>query len=204
MIDYVEIDNRIQIRNAEDLLKTNKVVYVNKFSEASFRAFREDFIEAHQTGQEIIPIIIDSFGGGVYSLLGMVDIIEASEKKVATIVVGKAMSCGAVLLTCGDEGLRFAAPTSTIMIHDVSMGTEGKIEDVKTDAKEGERINKIIFSMMETNCGLKKGEMMKILRKENNSTDWYLTPHQARKLNMVNHIRLPRMVTEVTVTSELT
>ena len=203
MIDYVEIDNRIRVRSPADLLKCDRVVYVNKFNEAAVKQFKDEFMDAHETGQEIIPIVIDSFGGAVYSVLAMADIIKASEKKVATVAVGKAMSCGAILLTCGDEGLRFAAPTSTIMIHDVSMATWGKMEEIKSDTKEGERLNKLVFSMMEKNCSLKKGTLLDKLRRDYNSTDWFLTAQQAKKFNIINHIRVPKLITKVIVTSEL-
>lgn len=203
MIDYVEIDERIRILNPAELLKTDIIVHVNKFNEASVRQFKDEFLAAHETGQEIIPIVIDSFGGAIYSLLAMIDLIKSSDKPIATITMGKAMSCGAVLLTCGDDGLRFASPTSTIMIHDVSMGTFGKMEEIKADAGEGERLNKLIFSMMEKNIGVKKDILLNILRTKHNSADWYLTPQQAKKLNIINHIKVPKLITRVTVTSEL-
>ena len=203
MLDYVNVDERIKIKNVSDLLKHDVVIYVNKFNEDAVDEFATAFAAAHETGQEIIPIVIDSYGGQVYSLLAMVDLIKSSDKTIATIVMGKAMSCGAVLLTCGTEGYRFASPTSTIMIHDVSSGAWGKIEEMKADVKEGERLNKIIFDLMDKNCGLKKNTLLDKLRKEQNSTDWYLTPAQAKKLNVVNHVKVPKLITTVSVKTEL-
>ena len=89
------------------------------------------------------------------------------------------------------------------MIHDVSMGTFGKMEEIKADAQEGERLNKLIFGMMESNCGLKKGTLLDKLRKDFNSTDWYLTPQQAKKLKIINHIKVPKLHTRVEVITEL-
>ena len=203
MLDYVEIDDRIKVKNPAELLKCDVIVNVNKFNEQGVTQFKAEFRAAHESGQEIIPIFIDSFGGGVYSLMAMIDLIAASDRQIATVVVGKAMSCGAVLLTCGDEGLRFAAPTATVMIHDLSMGSYGKIEEVKTDVEEGKRLNKILFGIMDQNCGLKGGTFLDILRGKNNSTDWYLTPKQAKKLNIVNHIKVPKFITRVSVSTEL-
>jgi len=203
MIDYLTIDPRIRIRNGPDLIRCDRVILVNKFNEQSVKQFRDEFMDAHETGQDIIPVMIDSFGGSVYSVLAMADIIKSSDKPVATIAVGKAMSCGAILLTCGHEGLRFASPTSTIMIHDVALGTYGKIEEIKADSKEGERLNKLIFTLMEKNCGLKKDTLLNKLRKEHNSADWFLTPQEAKKNNIVNHIRVPKLITKITVTTEL-
>jgi len=203
MIDYLEIDPRIKIRSPGDLLRCDRIIHVNKFNEASVKQFKDEFMDAHETGQEIIPIIIDSFGGSVYAVLAMADLIKTSNKTVATIVMGKAMSCGAVLLTCGDEGFRYASPTSTVMIHDVSSMSWGKVEEMKADVGESVRLNKLIFGLMEKNCGLEKNTLLDQLRKEYNSADWFLTPTQARKNNLVNHIKVPKLITKVSITTEL-
>jgi ATP-dependent Clp protease protease subunit len=203
MIDYLEIDPRIRVRNGPDLLRCDRIVHVNSFNEQSAKQFKDEFLDAHETGQEIIPIVIDSFGGQVYSLLAMVDLIKSSDKIVSTIVMGKAMSCGAVLLTCGHEGYRFAAPTSTVMIHDVSSMAWGKVEDLKVSVAECERLNKLIFGIMEKNCGLEKGALLNQLRMKNNSADWFLTPQQAKKNNVVNQIKVPKLITTVSVKTKL-
>jgi len=203
MIDYIEVDSRIRITNPVDLLRCDKVIHVNKFNEAAVKQFKDDFLEAHETGQDLIPIVIDSFGGTVYAVLAMADLIKSTDKTVATIAIGKAMSCGAILLTCGNEGYRYASQTSTIMIHDVSMMTWGKMEEIKADAKEGERLNKLVFNMMEKNCNLDKGTLLDKLRTDYNSADWFLTAQQAKRLNIINHIKVPKLITKVIVTSEL-
>jgi len=203
MIDYVEIDDRVKVSNISDLIRTDVCVHVNRFNEGSLKQFKEDFAEAHETGQEIIPITIDSYGGQAYSLLAMLDIIKSSNKKIATVAIGKAMSCGSILLTAGDDGLRFASPNATIMIHDVSAGTFGKVEEIKSDVGEAERLNQLVFSIMEKNIGFKKGELLSILRTKHNSSDWYITPQQAKKLSIINHVRVPKLITKVIVKTDL-
>ena len=116
-----------------ELRKNPVIVRVNKFDEDSAKEFQDQIAQAHNTGQLVIPVVIDSFGGQVYSLMSMISAIKHSELPVATIVEGKAMSCGAVLMTFGEEGMRFADPDATIMIHDVSSGGHGKIEELKAD-----------------------------------------------------------------------
>lgn len=204
MLDYVEIDKRIRVRNPVELLNCDVTVHVNRFDEQGFALFSAAFKAAHESGQEIIPIVIDSFGGDVYSLLGMVDMIKGSDKKIATIATGKAMSAGAALLTCGDDGLRFASPNATIMLHDLSMGSCGKIEDVTADVNEGKRINKILFDLMENNCGLEKGTLLNMIREKYNGTDWFLNAKEAKKYKIVNYVKVPKFVTTVSVTTKLT
>lgn len=167
-------------------------VTVNKFNEESAHQFKKDMVKAQNSGQKIIPIEIDSYGGEVYSLLKMIDVIKASSVPVATICIGKAMSCGAILLTFGAEGHRYMAPSSTVMIHDVSSGSWGKVEDIKTDAKEVDRLNQFVYRMMANNCGKDSEYFLKIVH-EKSHADWYLDAEEAKKHNVVNHLRVPKM-----------
>lgn len=167
-------------------------VTVNKFNEESAHQFKKDMVKAQNSGQKIIPVEIDSYGGEVYSLLKMIDVIKASSVPVATICIGKAMSCGAILLTFGAEGHRYMAPSSTVMIHDVSSGSWGKVEDIKTDAKEVERLNQFVYRMMANNCGKDSEYFLKIVH-EKSHADWYLDAEEAKKHNVVNHLRVPKM-----------
>ena len=76
------------------------IITINNFDEESAAAFSEAVSMAHNTGQKVIPVIIDSYGGQAYSLLSMISTIKSSTVPVATIVRGKAMSCGAPVI-CG-------------------------------------------------------------------------------------------------------
>ena len=69
-----------------------QIIRVNKFDEKSAKEFQDQISLAHNTGQKIIPVVIDSYGGQVYSLMSMIAAIRASELPVATNVEGKAMS----------------------------------------------------------------------------------------------------------------
>jgi ATP-dependent Clp protease protease subunit len=186
------------IMNVSPLLKDHELRYrpiiisVNEFDEKSAKEFSQKMTLAHNTGQPVIPIVIDSYGGQVYSLMNMIAEIENSSLPIMTIAQGKAMSCGAVLLSYGSEGMRFAAPTATIMIHDVAAGAMGKVEDLKSKTKEANRLNKKIFSMMDKNCGKPEGFFLDKLQQKSRA-DWYLTAKKAKKHNLVNHLRLPTM-----------
>ena len=114
-----------------ELRKNPVIVRVNKFDEKSVKEFQTSIAMAHNTGQKVIPIVIDSYGGEVYSLMAMISAIKHAEIPIATIVEGKAMSCGAILFSFGEEGMRFMDPNATVMIHDVSSGQLGKVEEVK-------------------------------------------------------------------------
>tara|TARA_R110002110_G_scaffold122665_1_gene299013 strand:- start:3558 stop:4160 length:603 start_codon:yes stop_codon:yes gene_type:complete len=174
------------------------IIRVNKFNEKSAQEFNSKVAAAHSTGQKVIPVIIDSYGGQVYSLLSMIGTIRASELPIATIVEGKAMSCGAVLLSCGENGMRFADPGATIMIHDVSSGGHGKIEELKADVAEAERLDEKIFTIMARNCG-KKDDYFKKKVFNKKHADWFIEPAEAKRHGLVDQLRTPKMIVKVDV-----
>lgn len=199
MIESFTVDPKIRVRDPKDLLLIPKVVLVQGFDDEAAKNFRLSMSYAHRTGQDIIPVVIDSFGGDVYALLSMVDTIRSAKVPVATIIQGKAMSCGAVLFTCGTDGYRFMAPNATLMIHDVA-SWEGyrKTEEVKADAKETDRLNKKVYRIMDKNCGQKTGFFWNLVQ-EKSRADWYITPREAVRLKLANHIKIPTLTTTVKV-----
>ena len=185
-----------------ELRKSPVIARVNKFDEESAKNFALDVAQAHSTGQKVIPVVIDSYGGQVYSLLAMVATIRDSELPIATIVEGKAMSCGAVLFTHGEDGLRFMDKDSTVMIHDVSSMEWGKVEELKASTAEAERLNDKIYKMMARNCGKKDDYFLKIVDKKKHA-DWFLDADECMRHNIANHLRLPTMTVDVSVDIEV-
>lgn len=185
-----------------ELRKSPVIIRVNKFDEESAKNFALDVAQAHSTGQKIIPVVIDSYGGQVYSLMSMIAAIRDSELPIATIVEGKAMSCGAVLFSFGEDGLRFMDKDATVMIHDVSSMDWGKVEELKASAAEADRLNQKIYTMMARNCGKKDDYFLKIVDKKKHA-DWFLDAEECKKHGMANQLRLPTMTVEVSVNIEV-
>lgn len=197
----VTIDPKVRI--PAEVLQLPHVVQVRgEFSEETAEDFANAFNAAENTGQEIIPVVIDSYGGDIYALMSMIDVIQASSVPVATIVTGKAMSAGAALLTCGAEGLRFAGPNATIMIHSAwETGLSGNADEVKVGADELMRLNKRVLEIMSKNCGHDKDYFHKVMVQKKN-TDWYLQPKEALKHNIVNEVRVPEFEVAVKMVVE--
>lgn len=173
-------------------------IRVNKFDEDSAKAFSVAMSKAHESDQPIIPIVIDSYGGIVDSLFSMVSDIQNAEKTVATIVIGKAMSCGSVLMTMGTDGYRFIDKNARVMIHEVAAGDWGKATDFTARAEEIKRINTQLFGLMAANCGKSEDYFVKEMFNRNNA-DWYLTPEEAIKHGLANKIHIPKMQRDVSV-----
>jgi len=181
-----------------ELRKNPVIITVNKFNEESAEKFIRSIDAAHNTGQNIIPVIINSFGGQVYDLMAMISAIKGSDLPIATIVQGKAMSCGAVLTTFGEDGYRYADPDATVMIHDVSSSARGKIEELKADTREAERLNERIYTMMAQNCGKADDYFLEIVTQKKHA-DWFMDAKEAKKHNLVNHLRVPKLTVSIDV-----
>lgn len=184
-----------------ELRKDPVVIRVNKFDEDAAKKFSDQMSAAQSTGQKIVPVVIDSYGGQVYSLMSMVSSIKSSKIPVATVVQGKAMSCGALLFSFGASGYRFMDPHATVMIHDVSSGAHGKIEEIKADAKEGDRLNQKLYREMAANCG-KEPEFFLQHIHDRSHADWYLDAEECQSIGLANHLRVPELRVKVDVDFE--
>jgi ATP-dependent Clp protease protease subunit len=95
-----------------------------------------------------ISLYINSPGGVITAGLAIYDTMQFIKCDVSTICIGQAASMGAVLLTAGAKGKRFALPNSRIMIHQPSGGAQGQQTEIEIAAREilyaRERINKIL------------------------------------------------------------
>lgn len=166
------------------------VIRVRKFDEAAAKEFSELMSFAQNTGQPVVPVIIDSYGGQVYSLMSMISDIRHSKIDVATIVQGKAMSCGALLFSFGKDGMRYMDPDATLMIHDVSSMRWGKVEEIKASAEETERLNKKVYRMMAKNCGHPEDYFLDIIHQKGHA-DWFLDINEAKCHNLTNYDYVP-------------
>ena len=95
-----------------------------------------------------ISLYINSPGGSVTAGLAIYDTMNYIKPDVSTICVGMAASMGAVLLSAGTKGKRFALPNAEIMIHQPLGGARGQAQDIKIHAdwilKTREKLNKIL------------------------------------------------------------
>ncbi len=167
---------------------------INSFDEKTANILSSKLHAAIQSGQGVFPIEIDSYGGDAYSLCGMIDTIESAKEliQVATVAVGKAFSSGIFALASGTSGLRFAGPSSSLMIHNVQARIGGSFESLKVDMKETSRLNKQLMKFL----GKATGKDAKFYEEKlSENRDWYLTPQQAKRIGIVDHVKLPLFFT---------
>jgi ATP-dependent Clp protease protease subunit len=132
---------------------------------------------------EPIKIYIDSYGGSVYQILGLVGIIEKSDTPINTIVTGTAMSAGFILAICGHK--RYAYDYSTFMVHQLSSENWGKLEDLKDNMSENERLQGILDNIILQKTKIKPPKLKKIYKRKK---DWFIDSNNAIKLGIIDII----------------
>jgi ATP-dependent Clp protease, protease subunit len=179
-----------------EVTKPEQFIWVEKFNfgavsdfHAKFRSLSED------PNVKVIPIAITSYGGDVYALLAMLDIMKMAKKPVATIAMGCAMSCGSVLLSAGTPGYRYIGSRSDVMIHEVSSVEMGKLTEITAGVKEAKRLNTTLMQELDTNAGQKPGFFKDQMKKRTN-LDWYVNANEAKRLGLVDHIGIPEFMEE--------
>ena len=107
------------------------------------------FLESENPDKDI-HLYINSPGGSVTAGLSIYDTMQFVKPDVSTMCIGQAASMGALLLTGGTSGKRFALPHSRMMIHQPSGGAQGVAADIHIHAQEilkiRERLNRIMSS----------------------------------------------------------
>lgn len=108
-----------------------------------------------------ITMHIDTPGGSCKSGLSMIDVMDYIKSDIITINTGMAASMGSVLLGAGTKGKRFSLPSSRVMLHQVSSGYEGNIQDMRISMNETEKINIELFNKLGSYCGKPAEEVIK-------------------------------------------
>jgi len=140
------------------------------------------FLESEDPKKDI-SIYVNSPGGSVTSTLAMVDTMNHIKPDIRTICVGMAASGGALVLSSGQKGKRFALPNSEIMIHQPLGGVEGQATDIAITAKHilktRENLNKILSK--------NTGQPLSIIEKDV-ERDFYMSADEAKKYGIVDEI----------------
>jgi ATP-dependent Clp protease protease subunit len=130
-----------------------------------------------------IHLYINSPGGSVSAGMAIYDTMQFVTCDVATYCIGQAASMGAVLLTAGKAGKRFALPNARIMIHQPLAGMQGTATEIEIHAREfrriKERLNKILLK--HTGHPLKKIE-------EDTDRDRFMTAEEAMEYHLVDKV----------------
>lgn len=116
---------------------------------------------AYEDPEADISLYINSPGGSVYDGLAIFDTMQFIKPDVATFGIGLQASMGAFLLSSGTKGKRHLLPSSRVMIHQPSSGTQGKVTDQEITLRESIRIKKLLNEILAKNTGQKLSKIEK-------------------------------------------
>jgi len=130
-----------------------------------------------------IHLYINSPGGSVSAGLAIYDTMQFVQCEVATYCIGQCASMGAVLLTAGAKGKRFALPNSRIMIHQPLAGMEGTAEEIMIHAKEFKKVKQKLNDILIKHTGhpLEKIE-------QDTDRDRFMTADEACEYGLVDRV----------------
>ena len=140
------------------------------------------FLQSEDAKKDIF-FYINSPGGSVYDAMAIYDTMQYVTNDIQTVGIGIQASAAAFLLSSGAKGKRFLLPNSTVMIHQPSSGTRGKVTDQEIDLQESLRIKHLLEGIMAKNTGQKVERIH-----EDMERDKWLSADEALKYGIVDKV----------------
>ena len=144
------------------------------------------YLEGKDPDKDIM-MYINSPGGSVVAGMAIYDTMNYIKCDVCTICVGMAASMGAILLSSGAKGKRFALPNSEIMIHQPLGGFQGQASDIKIHADHIMKTRKTLNKILSENSGVPIETIEKDTDRDN-----YMSAEEAKKYGLVDKIYAKR------------
>ena len=143
-------------------------------------------LEARDPDKEI-QLYINSPGGVAYAGMAIYDVMQHVRPPVSTICVGMGMSAAAMLLCAGAAGKRLALPSSKIMIHQGSAGSQGAPTDMEIQLREILATTKRMAQIIAFHSGqpLEKVE-------QDLDRDYFMTAAEAQEYGLIDEVIAPR------------
>ena len=140
------------------------------------------FLEAENPEKDI-NIYINSPGGSVTSGMSIYDTMSYIKPDISTLCIGQASSMGAILLTGGTKGKRFALPNSRVMIHQPLGGFQGQATDIEIHAQEILKIKTKLNEILSLHSGQKIDQVIKDTERDN-----FMSGEEAAKYGLIDKV----------------
>lgn len=140
------------------------------------------FLEAEDPEKDII-MYINSPGGVVTAGMAIYDTMNYIKPDVQTVCIGQAASMGALLLSAGAKGKRFALEHSRIMIHQPLGGARGQATDIEIQAKEILRTKEMLSQILANVSGKSVEEILRDTERDN-----YMSAQEAVEYGLIDQV----------------
>ncbi|MFH1656702.1 MAG: ATP-dependent Clp endopeptidase proteolytic subunit ClpP [Candidatus Nealsonbacteria bacterium] len=138
---------------------------------------------ASQDPKKDIQLYINTPGGSVTAGLAIYDTMQYVKCPVATICFGLAGSMGAVLLTAGEKGKRFALPNAEILLHQVAGGAQGQASEIEITAKQIIKIKNKLNQILSNHTGKPLEQV-----ESDTDRDFYLSAEEGKKYGIIDEV----------------
>ena len=140
------------------------------------------FLES-QDPEKDIHFYINSPGGSVSAGMSVYDTMQFIKPDVSTMCIGMAASMGAILLTAGAKGKRYALPHSRVMIHQPSGGAQGVASDMEINLREMLKLKQELYDIIAHHSGQTYEWVEK-----SSDRDYWMTSTEAKDFGMVDEV----------------
>lgn len=130
-----------------------------------------------------ISLYVNSPGGSVTATLAIVDTMNHIKNDVSTVCVGIAASGGAIILSSGKKGKRYALPNAEVMIHQPLGGVEGQASDIAITAKQILKTRENLNRMLAKNTGKPIAQIEKDVER-----DFYMDAEESKKYGIIDEV----------------
>lgn len=182
--DNVYVNNKNRIFYLSDdidntslgLINSSLLALIAKDNESE-RKSKGDFV------RKPIKLHINSYGGEVYDMWGLIDIIEKSKTPIHTYCTGYAMSAAFIIFIAGHE--RFISNHATLLYHQMSCWRSGTYQDLLEDGEERDWLQNSIESFVKSHTNIKQTRLNTVRK---NKIDWYIHADEAIELGIADEI----------------
>lgn len=195
MGDYIFKDTVYDEMIVQSALKDRKIHLNEEFNDMSMFKMRyyieklkkiDDKNNIPYGERKPIELIINSFGGSIYDMLGTLGLIEHYKKDYRytfiTTLTGYGMSCGAILFLFGD--IRRIYSYGTLLFHQMSTYSWGNYEQIKVSFEENTRLQNMLDNIITEKTNIPSG----MLREKTKGLDWYVSPEECLELGIATEI----------------
>ena len=140
------------------------------------------FLEADDPDKDI-NIYINSPGGSVTAGLAIYDTMQFVKPDITTICVGQAASMGALLLSAGSAGKRYALPHSRILLHQPMGGFSGQASDIEIHAREILRLKQDLNDILQYHTGQELERLQ-----QDTDRDFFMSTEQAVEYGVIDEV----------------
>jgi ATP-dependent Clp protease protease subunit len=173
----------------ERMLQRREIFLWGEINDDTARSVVQKILYFDSQGTEDITMFINSPGGIITSGLAIYDAMQYVKSDIATVCMGQAASMGAVLLTAGEKGKRYAWSHARVLIHQplISGNVIGPASDIQIQAEEILKIRERLNQILAEHSGQ---PLIKI--QEDTDRDYFMSAEEAKSYGLIDGVGIGR------------